>query len=245
MSKFFASLLMIAFLIFMGLMVQSEWGWSLVLWATSALASASVSLVMLQFPAGVTWTQVQLVWKGQLHQPEKLVQELYDLASVVRRDGLLGAENIRKNIKDEKLHYLTKRLMDGYEKKNILQWIHNQRDFEGFWIQQVHQLQERFLSVIPSVGIFMVLGMLIYFFVAGEMSSVRLGIGILPFGLSIALQLLVNAVSIDPIHSAKVSSICYFRILEEGLMGISEGINAEFLREQLIARLGMIQKKVE
>lgn len=236
MSKFFTLAGALCFIVFLWIAQSFEWGLAQALFIFLSVLSGVGSVAFMQLPDELTEDQFKLIQSGHIHDLPRVIQEWVELASEVRKNGLLGAEGVRKSLQDQNLIYLTKRMVDGYDKKQILPWIHNQREYEGFWLQQVHQFQERISQLIPTVGILATLILL--------MMGLKIAPLLFPLVVSVVLQFIFHSITLHKIHTAKLQSVAYFRILEEGLLGVAEGMNADFLNDQLVARLGLIQKKV-
>jgi flagellar motor component MotA len=140
------------FVLMSTLLVQSGPGVGFFLGAAFVVILGCASVFLLNFPDGFF-----KIYKG-LHSPmsldaNELVTRLEEISSLIRQDGLLALESRRKELKDSNLIYLLKRIMDGFEAKDLIPWIQNQRKQKMEQLQVFEDVLDRVLGLLPSVGL--------------------------------------------------------------------------------------------
>jgi len=205
-------------------------------WFLSVLTvvSGTVAFSCLQFPKELENGMLKRLLAFESHDPKELIVQLEELAQTVRRDGLLATESLRKELKDPLVRYLLKRVMDGYEKVQLNQFIRNHliRFQELFAIAK--NGIDHGLQVVPVVGLigslFMIMGAL-------NRPQASVAAAFIPFVLSLILQQWLQAVYPERLIVALDRCRLYFTLLEEGMNGIQDGVNAELLRDKMLGRL--------
>jgi flagellar motor component MotA len=167
--------------------------------------------------------------------PVDLINSISDISAVVRKDGLLATESLRKDLKDHWLEYALKKMIDGYDKAVIVQVIRNEhlRFHEQFMI--VESYKERITNTISLFGLAGSLSHLMYFLSKDDPTLI--GASFVPFLLSIIIQLCFGAWAQSQIDYLVDQSRVYYGILENGVAGIQDGVNSDVLRDQLMARI--------
>jgi chemotaxis protein MotA len=216
------------------------------------IAAGTLAFSLLQFPNELEEGGLKRLLSYESHDSKKLVTELEDLAQVIRRDGLLATESVRKDLNDPLMKYVLKRVMDGYDKSILNHLIHNQmiRNQELFMIAKSYY--DHCLQVIPVVGLIGSLFMMmdaLKVTVNAQGSSVSvasdLSVVFVPFVLSLILQQLLQSIFQERLVVALDRCRLYFTLLAEGMAGIQDGVNAELLRDKLLGRLGENPKWTE
>lgn len=203
----------------------------------SIIAGCS-TVLLLTAPRDITDGAYHII-RAPLPMPlPALAAELEELALLVRRDGLLSLEAKRKDIKDPLLKMLLKRVMDGFEKNQILPVLRNQATRRAELIRACEIYFDRFLGMLPTVGLIPSLWMLMEYL---NQSNKNQGPGSLPtlfvpFLISLVLQVVLSSVAGRFFDDLKEEVKLYYVVLEEGLSGVQEGMNSDLLREKLTAR---------
>ena len=187
---------------------------------------------LLQFPGALEGNKVQKLLEFSKLDLKLIIHEIDELAVIIRRDGLLVAESYRKNLKDKKLQYLVKRSMDGFEKKQLLSWVESQASFQEEQFSLLQNFLDRVLLMIPVVGLLGSVLQLMH-------QPVSLASAFVPFLIALVAQLLLQALVQENLNESKRRSHLYYALLTEGISGIMDGVTAEFIREQLAARMGL------
>lgn len=169
---------------------------------------------------------------------QKLIEDLEDLSSTIRRDGLLTLEAKRKDIKDAFLRYLLKKVMDGFEKAQLLPVLRNQALRRAELIRTAESFLERLNSLLPTLGLLPCLFMIMDFLNQGKSSATinSLPTVFIPFALALLIQMVLSAWSGRFFDQLKEDVKLYYVIMEEGVSGIQDGMNPELLKDKLRAR---------
>ena len=166
----------------------------------------------------------------------KLVEELEELALTIRRDGLLSLEAKRKDLKDPLLRYLLKRVTDGYERSQLLPVLRNQAVRRAELIRTSEAFLERFIQLLPTIGLVPSLFMIMDYLNQTKTTVNALPTVFIPFVIALIVQMVLQAACGRFFDQLKEEVKLYYVILEEGVSGIQEGLNAELLRDKLRAR---------
>ncbi len=158
-----------------------------------------------------------------------LIQDLEELALLVRRDGLLSLESKRRDLKDPLLQTMLKKIMDGFEKGQILPLLRNQATRHAELIRMCEIYLERATALIPTVGLITSLWMIML-----ESSPAT---AFIPFLITLIVQVVFSALTGRFFDQLKEDIKLYYVLLEEGVSGIQDGLNSELLREKLRARI--------
>jgi len=167
--------------------------------------------------------------------PVSLVGSITEISEVVRKDGLLATESIRKDLKDHWLQYSLKKMIDGYEKNIIVQVIRNEhlRYHEQFLILETYK--ERVSGSIVLFGLAGSVSHIMHFLRVDDPTLIAASFT--PFLLSLFSQLCFNAFTQSRIDFLVDQSRMYYAVLENGVAGIQDGVNSDVLRDQLMARI--------
>ncbi len=206
-------------------------GFGLLFISLLLIVSGVLGFALLQFPSTLDQKNVEALTDFAHVDLKQLIAEITELAQIIRRDGLLVAEAHRKNLKDKKLQYLVKRSMEGFEKNQLLQWIESQAGFQKAQFELLQSFIDRVIFIFPVVGLMGSIVLLMK-------PAVALDVAFVPFLLTLFLQLLVQALFQEKMGEAKQKADLYFVLLKEGMVGIKDGVTAEFIQEQLAARMG-------
>ncbi len=200
------------------------------------VASGSIALAGIQFPEELDNGHFQQLLNAHRAPIKQLTQEIEELAIVIRRDGLLAAEGLRKEMKDPLLKYLIKKVMDGFERPHLVQVVQNQAKRQEELFSMLQSYFDRVLQMIPVVGLIGSLFMMMDYFRAPS-SALVLSIVFAPFLVALFFQLLLQSFYQKQITDALDRGRLYFTIVEEGIIGIQEGLNADLLRDKIQFRL--------
>ena len=206
------------------------------IWFLSILLviSGTLAFGLLQLPIEIQDGAIQHLLVFSDVDTQKMVQEFETLSSTIRRDGLLSIESIRRDLEDPFLRYLLKRVINGFEKNQIASVIHNRflRTQELFTIG--HTYFDRMLQVIPVVGL---IGSLFQIMDVLSSDHGSIAVVFIPFVFSLILQQVLQSLFLEKMVRSLDGARVYHLVLEEGIGGIQDGVNAELLRDKLKARL--------
>jgi chemotaxis protein MotA len=211
------------------------------IWFLSFLVmlAGTVAVMGLTAPPDVTRGAMKLIKEALPLSHEKLIAELEEIALITRRDGLLALESKRKELKEPLLRLLLKRIVEGFEKAQILPLLRNQAVRRAELIRTCEIFSERVYALLPVVGLIPSLFMIIDYLSRPEKVPApgSLPTVFLPFLLSLVMQMLGTAWSGRFFDEIKESVKLYYVLMEEGVSGIQDGVNSEMIRDRLNARL--------
>jgi flagellar motor component MotA len=238
MIKGFGYFALFLFFIFCSQIGGFSQGFAIWFLAVLTVASGTLAFSFLQFPKELDDGVLKQLLAFESIGSKKLIGELEQLASAIRRDGLLASESLRRDLKNPLMKYLLKRIMDGYEKVHLNQIVRNQM----FRYQELFMIAKNFyehcLQVIPVVGLVGSLFMIMDFLSTPKASAGSIAAVFVPFVVSLLGQQFVQALFQERLVVALDRCRLYYIILEEGMSGIQDGLNAELLRDKMLCRLG-------
>jgi len=227
-----------SFLVFLILCSQiGEFGPGFAVWFLSCLliAAGIIADALFLFPQSFEIHGLKKIFAFSKVNPGALVNTISEIASVVRKDGLLATESLRKDLKDPWLIYALKKMIDGYEKAVIVQVIRNEHLHFHEQFISLEKYKDRVASSIPLFGLAGTLAHLMHFLSKDEPGLIAASF--VPFLLSVLIQILFNAWAQNKVDFLTDQHRVYYAVLENGISGIQDGINAEVLRDQLMARI--------
>lgn len=227
-----------SFFVFLALCsLIGEFGPGFSVWFLSLLlVSAGVtSYALFLFPQSLEEHGFKKLKSFSTIHPVDLITSVHEIASVVRKDGLLSTEGLRKDLKDHWLQYALKKMMDGFDKNTIVAVIRNEhlRFHEQFLSVEVYK--ERVSSSIVLFGLAGTLAHIMHFLAKDDPTLIAASL--VPFLISILIQVVFSAWAQHRIDFLTDQSRLYYAILENGVSGIQDGVNADLLRDQLMARI--------
>ena len=206
------------------------------IWFLSVLlvGSGTFAFGLLQLPIEIQNGAINHLLVFSEVNTQKLIQDFEMLSGTIRKEGLLSIEGLRKDLKDPFLRYLLKRVVGGFEKAQIVSIIHNRflRTQELFTIG--HTYFERMLQAIPVVGLIGSLFQIMEFLASGKGS---ISVVFIPFVFALLVQQILQSLFLEKMVRSLDGARVYHLVLEEGIGGIQDGINAELLKDKLQARL--------
>lgn len=213
----------------------------LLLFADTALGLGALALLTL--PVAF----MDRIWKplrDGLPQPsDKLVQQLEGLAKTVREEGLLALESRKKDFFDANLKIYLKRIVEGFEAKDLLPMIRSQgRLREGLFLE-AERTVSRYFSFFPTIGLMQ--SLILISRGMGSRGAPDLFRGFFPFLGALAIQTFLEAAVIRWLQDGREESIRYFSVLEEGIEGIQQGHHPELLSDRMRARITSRVRRVE
>lgn len=215
-----------------------------VFYAFAMIAIGSVGYACVQMPKVLQDGTSKKLTAYKNFDPKKLVGEFEGLSNTIRRDGLLASEAARKGLSDPFLRYLLKRIMDGFDRAHLVQSIRNQSmraheiaSFVEAWIENVSQ-------AVPISGLLTTLFQMISVLKSTDPNA-NVASALIPFLMGVLLQPAVTATMKNSFFASLDRARLYFILMEEGISGIQEGINADLLRDKLNCRLLETPKLVE
>lgn len=215
-----------------------------VVYALLMVATGAAGYACIQLPQVFSDGSTKKLNAFRSFDPHKLIHDFAELANTIRRDGLLASEAARKELSDPFLRYLLKRIMDGYERAHLVQSIRNQSmrthevaSFVEAWIENTAQ-------ALPTAGLIATLFQMIAVLGSTDPNA-PVATALVPLLIGVLLQPVVSARLRNPFFASLDHARLYFILMEEGVSGIQEGINAELLRDKLNCRLLESPKLVE
>ena len=227
-----------SFLVFLILCVQiGEFGPGFAVWFLSLLllASGVTAYALVLFPESLEGQAIKKLKAFSKVAPVELIHSISEVSAVVRKDGLLATESIRKDLKDPWLQYALKKMIDGYDKNTIVHVIRNEhlRYHEQFLSLETYK--ERVANSIALFGLAGSLSHIMYFLSKDDPTLIAASF--VPFLFSVLIQLCFSAWSQSKIDFLLDQSRIYYSVIENGVSGIQDGVNSDVLRDQLMARI--------
>lgn len=227
-----------SFLVFLILCFQiGEFGPGFAVWFLSLLliVSGVIAYAFFLLPKSFEYGGIQKLKNFAKIDPLALVKTIHEVASVVRKDGLLATESLRRDLKDPWLQYSLKKMIDGFDKNAIIPAIRNEhlRFHEQFLTLEIYK--ERVTSSIALFGLAGSLSHLMRFLAKDD--TILIAASFVPFLFALLIQLSVSAWIQNKIDFMLDQSRLYYALLESGVAGIQDGLNADVLQDQLMARL--------
>jgi flagellar motor component MotA len=220
------------------LLTQSRPGIGFLFVAALVVLFGCGSVLLLNVPDGFF-----KVYKG-LQSPVsldagELVIRLEEISSLIRQDGLLALESRRKDLKDSNLSYLLKRIMDGFEAKDLIPWIQNQRKQKMEQLQVFEDVSDRISGLLPSVGLVSSLILISGVLSVSDRGQDSIGMAqvFTPFLITLGIQLLLDSEIGKKRNELSLKFEQYFSTLESGISGIQSGLNPELLSDRLRVRI--------
>ena len=227
-----------SFIVFLILCSQiGEFGPGLTVWFLSLLllASGVTAYSLFLFPESMEEQGLKKLKSFSSIKPLELINAITEISSVVRKDGLLATESIRKDLKDPWLIYSLKKMIDGYDKNVITHVIRNEhlRFHEQFL--RLETYKERVTHSITLFGLAGSLSHIMYFLTKDDPTLIAASF--VPFLFSVFIQLVFSAWAQSKLDFLVDQSRIYYAVLENGVSGIQDGVNPDILRDQLMARI--------
>ncbi len=171
--------------------------------------------------------------------PEVLAAQIESVAAVIRQDGLLALEGKRREIRNPGLKYLLKKIMDGFEGKDLVPLIANQRVRRGELLDEAALVLARLNGFLPQVGLVQSLILISTILSQAPRSKDAVGVAqaFLPFLISLVLQMVFESFGAQLISQKRSECELYFSVLEEGVVGIQKGENPDLVRDRIRARI--------
>ncbi len=204
-----------------------------------ALALAFLAIFLFLMPPGF-WSGVWTPLRTPLpDSPEALARQLESIAGVIRQDGLLALEGQRKDLRNPELRILLKRIMDGFESKDLLPLISNQARKHEELADEAAAVLRRFHGFLPQAGLIQSLIVIVSVLSGPRAGASGIGIAhaLLPFGISLLVQIPIESWIEGFLDQRKKEARLYFAVMEEGVSGIQIGQTPELIGDRIRARL--------
>ncbi len=163
---------------------------------------------------------------------DSLIHELKDLATVLRRDGMIAAEGFVQKIHDPLLQRLVQYLMEGFESDAIQSVIDHRRNnirvqfnTNDVWMQD---LADRCIWA-GIIGVVVT---------AAVATAPTAGVLLMPFGVGFLCSGIVQALNISENRSARWQFEEYLDLISIALAGMSKGLHADMIEAQMVSRVG-------
>jgi flagellar motor component MotA len=227
-----------SFFVFLILCVQiGEFGPGFAIWFLSLIlvVTGMGAYALFLFPQSMEEHGFKKLTLFSKVAPLELIQSISEISSVVRKDGLLATESLRKDLKDPWLQYSLKKMIDGYDKNVIVQVIRNEhlRYHEQFL--SLEKFKDRVTGSIALVGLAGSISHIMYFLSKDDPTLIAASFA--PFLLSVIIQIIFSSWTQSRIDFLLDQSRVYYAIIENGVSGIQDGVNSDVLRDQLMARI--------
>ncbi len=199
--------------------------------------------VIALFGLGVTQGFMDEVWgplnSGATQGSVKLAQQIESIATLIRQDGLLALEAKRKEIRDPFFRHLLKKVMDGFESKDLVPLIQNRAEKRMDLANLASDGLGRLTGLVPTVGLIQSLFLLAEILSPGNRPADLVGVSsvFLPFLVALVIQLIFETGFGRLISQRREEDQVYFVVLEEGLTGIQQGVNPDLLSDRIRARI--------
>lgn len=227
-----------SFVVFLGLCrIIGEFGPGFPVWFLSIImiGAGVTAYALFLFPRSMEEYGFAKLKAFSSVNPDELINAIAEVSAVVRKDGLLATESVRKDLTDRWLQYALKRMVDGYDKNVIIPVIRNEhlRFHEQFML--VESYKERLTNAISLFGLIGSLSHLLYFLTKDDPTLI--GASFVPFLVAVIVQVCFGAWAQSKIDYLADQSRVYYGILENGVAGIQDGVNSDVLKDQLMARI--------
>ena len=229
-------------LAFLGLSVissSSESGFGFMILTSITFAIGSMSALFFSIPPGFFDSILGPIREALPSSPEALANQIESIAAVIRQDGLLALEGKRREIRNTGLKYLLKKIMDGFEAKDLIPLIENQKMRRRELVDEVASVLNRLSGFLPQVGLVQSLILISGILSQSTRSKDAIGVAqaFLPFLMSLVLQMILESFGAQAISMKRTENELYFSVLEEGVVGIQKGENPELVRDRIRARI--------
>ena len=228
----------LAFLFFLVLAAEiGTFGHGFAIWFLSLmmLAAGIVSAVFFYLPVAFEKDGLVKIQAYSRIQPRKTIESIHSICEQIRKDGLLSLESVRSGISDQKLLYVTKKMMEGFDQKAIFPILKNERIRIEQLIAELQAYQNRIVSTIPILGLTATVSHLVMGL--SKPDSVFNGAGFIPFLLSMVIQMVFSFWSQRQIDEWSDCAQNYHAVMEDGVSGLLEGVHADLLRDRLLSRI--------
>jgi flagellar motor component MotA len=239
----------VAILLFCGFLILSSWlqsssgsGVFFPLWlAASLLGWASVWIMTL--PKGFLRRVLAPLREALPQDSVSLARQMEAISKTVREEGLLALESRKKEFVDQNLRIYLKRIVEGFEAKDLLPMIRNQLQMRDELFGEAERGLSRCFSSLPTLGLIQSLMLISKGF--GAAASMDLFQGFFPFLAALAIQTLLESTLLRWLSDERVEVVRYFSVLEEGVEGIQQGHHPELLGDRLRARIATGVRRVD
>jgi chemotaxis protein MotA len=169
-----------------------------------------------------------------------LVEDIFRIATLVRKEGLLIIEQQKDSIRDPMLKRTLKFVVDGFEPQTVREIIDTEIEQTYDEEEQAARVFEAAGGYAPTIGILgAVLGLIQVLSKLNDPSKIGEGIAVAfvatIYGVSFANLLLIPWGQ-KLKRNAQVRRIAK-EAVKQGVVGIQEGVNPHFLKEKLTAFL--------
>jgi flagellar motor component MotA len=228
--------------VFLGLSVisgSSDSGFGFILLTAFTFAIGCGSVFFFALPAGFVQSVMAPIRGTLPSQPETLAAQIESIATVIRQDGLLALEGKRREIRNSELRSLLKRIMDGFESKDLIPLIENQRVRRGELLDEASRVLDRFSGYLTQVGLVQSLILISVILSQSQKSKDAIGVAqaFLPFLIALISQIVLDSFGSQFISEKRDECELYFSVLEAGIVGIQKGENPELVRDRIRARI--------
>jgi flagellar motor component MotA len=237
--KGFAVLALVAFLALTAQATSVPLGAPFMILTLIALSLGFLSVLLFLMPRDFlseVWTPLR---NPLPDSADSMARQLESIAAVIRQDGLLALESRRKDLRNPELRVLLKRIMDGFEGKDLLPLIANQARKREELADEASAVLRRFHGFLPQAGLIQSLILMVSVLSGPRPGPQGIGIAhaLLPFGISLLLQIPIESWIEGFLEQKKKDARLYFAVLEEGIAGIQIGQNPELLGDRIRSRL--------
>ncbi len=227
-----------AFLFYLGMVVEiGTFGHGFAIWILSLmmLAAGIVSAACFYIPIAFEKEGLLRIQAYARIHPHRIIESIHAISEQIRKDGLLSLESVRSGITDQKLLYVTKKMMEGFDQKAILPVLRNDSIRAAQLFQDLRTYQERIASIIPILGLVATLTHLMMGL--SKADFVFNGSSLIPFLISLLVQLMFTFWTQHQMDEWFDCAQNYHAVMEEGASGLLEGIHADLLRDRLLSRI--------
>jgi len=185
------------------------------------------------------------------YNPSEYIDQLYELAIIARKSGLLALEEKANDVKDPFLREGLMLIVDSTTPQQVEEIMNNSLDYIMERHAEITEFYEKGASYGPAFGMIGTLIGLVNMLMSMNMEDGSDGIG---KNMGVALittfygSMLANVFFIPIAKKLQVrsdeESLCR-RIIIEGILAIQSGENPTFLKEKLIAYLPQYEKNKE
>jgi len=179
-----------------------------------------------------------LIYKKTESDLQTLIEDIFRIATIARKEGLLAIEGQRDSIKDPIFRRAIKYVIDGFEPGVVKEIVETEIDASFEREERAARVFEGAGGYAPTIGILgAVLGLIHVMTLLDDPTKIGEGIAVAfvatVYGVGLAnLVLIPWGQRLRQLVEARALGK---EIAKQGILGIQEGINPHFLKEKLAA----------
>lgn len=207
--------------------------------AALIVAGGTFGAMLLSFPGSEirrAFAAIPLVYREFRADPIPMIDEIIKVATIARKEGVLALESQKSKLKDPLLKRGIQFVVDGFEPSTVREILESEIDRGRDEDEAAARVFEAAGGYAPTVGILgAVLGLIHVMSMLNDPSKIGEGIAV-AFVATVYGVALANLVLLP--WGSKLKRRAALRaesreLVMQGVLGIQEGLNPQFLREKL------------